>query len=440
MSAARQDPQESKVRMVRDANFFLGSCTLANTLLGAETDTSDPARRLTSLALLGSCIATIALVRRFPRPSFLWSVASLQAIILVTPWFTGGIRRPLSYMEIPFLLYIGFILGSRATWIAAGTFCLNTLGLALAETCGAIRSAPIDQIQHLLLLVECVAFGLYYVAGPLGLTRRFILEAQEDNRRRQEIQDELSRMKDALDSRIAQREQELLRVKNRLAHSTETLTSIYEPTIQRIGVRAKYMQEALKGKGEAFSLPVERILVGCERLTSMHRAISRYSRLDPRELATRWLEPDEIRSMVRTVWDEIRLGYPRANHRLFLGGLQGCSADPDMLRQVWQHLLSNAAKFSARQLKPRIVIGWKDGEFHVNDNGEGFDAANADNLYELFNRQHRGQDYPGNGIGLASSKRIVEIHGGSIRVHSEPGKGTTVFFRMSPSPTPPSAP
>ena len=432
MTSQPDDLMASRVKMARDANFYLGTATLATALLGAELETNDLPRIATSAALLASTIATLALVRRYPRGSFLWSVISLQAIVLVSPWFTGGIRRPLSYMEIPFLLYISFLLGSRATWIATATFCLNMASLALAEILGTVRSDPLKPAQHLLLLAECAAFGLYYVAGPLGLTRHLLGQARGDNDQRLAYQKELSRMNEVLDARVAQREKELLRIRARLAHSTETLTSLYEPIIQRIGVRARYIQDALKSKGDNLEHPVDRILVGCERLSTMHRAISRYSRLEHHGVAARRIEASEVQSMVRLIWDEIRLAYPRANHRLFLGGLQGCRADPDMLRQVWQHLLSNAAKFSARRDKPRIVVGWKDGEYHVNDNGAGFDASNARDLFELFNRQHRAQDFPGNGIGLASSKRIVEIHGGSIRLESAPGKGTTVFFRMSP--------
>jgi len=106
-----------------------------------------------------------------------------------------------------------------------------------------------------------------------------------------------------------------------------------------------------------------------------------------------------------------------------------------MLRQAWQHLLSNAAKFSARHPRPRIVVGWKSGEYFVNDNGVGFDAANARNLFELFNRQHRVGEFQGNGIGLASTKRILELHGGTIRLESLPDKGTTAFFRLPSSET-----
>lgn len=419
----------ARIRTVFQANvvLILASASMLATL---DFQAVATAHWMASLAILVSCSTTLLLVRARPSRSFRWSVFSLQTVVLVAPWFTGGVQRPVTYLEIPLLLYSSILLGIGFTWKIAVPFCLNLVALAWFESVGAIPGAAPTPESHFVLLVEGAVFGLYLVANPIGLTKDLLQRARQDNSRRQERQRSLARMKDALDARIAERERELLAVRQRLIHSTETLTSLYEPIIQRIGVRARYIQEAVVGREESIQFPIGRILVGCERLSSMHKAISRYSKIGPQALQVRELVPDEIRAMIRQVWDEIRLSFPRADHRLFLNGLQGCQADPDMFRQVWQHLLSNAAKFSARHPRPRIVVGWKGGEYFVNDNGVGFDATNAKDLFELFNRQHRVGEFHGNGIGLASTKRILELHGGSIRLESAPDKGATVFFRM----------
>ncbi len=66
--------------------------------------------------------------------------------------------------------------------------------------------------------------------------------------------------------------------------------------------------------------------------------------------------------------------------------------------------------------------------YFISDNGVGFDMQFADKIFGVFQRLHDEKMYEGTGVGLAIVHRIIELHGGSIRVESVPGKGTTFFF------------
>ena len=108
--------------------------------------------------------------------------------------------------------------------------------------------------------------------------------------------------------------------------------------------------------------------------------------------------------------------------------------DASLLRAVLQNFVSNAWKYSSRRPKARIEFGSvdRDGErvFFIRDDGAGFDMAYSDKLFAPFQRLHDATEYPGTGIGLAVSKRIVERHGGRIWIDPQHGSGARICFSL----------
>jgi len=104
------------------------------------------------------------------------------------------------------------------------------------------------------------------------------------------------------------------------------------------------------------------------------------------------------------------------------------------LVQLFQNIIGNAIKYRSER-PPRIQISIRPSEknswlFAIRDNGIGIDMQYAELIFGVFKRLHSGREYPGTGIGLATCKRIVEIHGGTIWVESQIGEGTTFYFRL----------
>jgi signal transduction histidine kinase len=109
-------------------------------------------------------------------------------------------------------------------------------------------------------------------------------------------------------------------------------------------------------------------------------------------------------------------------------------ADRTQMAQVFQNLIGNAIKF--RQLEPPPVISVRAEKeernwlFRVTDNGIGIAPESAENIFVVFQRLHARTEYPGNGIGLAICKKIIERYGGKIWVESADGSGSTFKFTM----------
>jgi signal transduction histidine kinase len=110
-------------------------------------------------------------------------------------------------------------------------------------------------------------------------------------------------------------------------------------------------------------------------------------------------------------------------------------ADRRLVDALLQNLLGNAWKFTAGRPEARIEVrrhpGDGAGTFFVRDNGSGFDMAYSDKLFQAFQRLHGPGEFPGIGIGLATTERIVKRHGGRIWAEGEVGKGATFYFTLA---------
>lgn len=109
--------------------------------------------------------------------------------------------------------------------------------------------------------------------------------------------------------------------------------------------------------------------------------------------------------------------------------------DRRLLGVALDNLLGNAWKFTKNSDPARIELGVRrenEGQvFYVRDNGCGFEMPeDPEKAFSLFQRFHSTDQYPGSGVGLTTVKRILDRHGGKIRVESEVGKGTTFYFSI----------
>jgi len=181
-----------------------------------------------------------------------------------------------------------------------------------------------------------------------------------------------------------------------------------------------------------------------ERLASLLAATRRMTRLleDLQTLSTAQAgvlrlhrEPTDPR---RLVDDAVRAFAPLADERgvrlsAQVDGVPALDADPMRLRQVLDNLVANAVRYTP-QGGSVTVHAWRAGGdvlFAVADTGRGIAP---DELAHLFERFSKSADSKGSGLGLAIARSLVESHGGQIAAQSEPGRGTTITFRIPLAP------
>src|SRR6185436_18495870 len=112
--------------------------------------------------------------------------------------------------------------------------------------------------------------------------------------------------------------------------------------------------------------------------------------------------------------------------------------DEHLLHAVLENLMSNAFKFTSKRDDAWVKIGsMVEGErraYFVKDNGAGFDPAQAAKMFTAFQRLHSSSEFEGTGIGLATVKRIIEKHGGTIWADGQVNRGATFYFTLAVGP------
>jgi light-regulated signal transduction histidine kinase (bacteriophytochrome) len=155
-----------------------------------------------------------------------------------------------------------------------------------------------------------------------------------------------------------------------------------------------------------------------------------YSRVN---VDARLLEVVDAGEALRITLANLEAAIRESGARVTHGPLPHVRASATLLAEVFQNLIANALKYR-RGEAPEIHVSAErqNGEwiFAVADNGIGIEAAEIPQLFQLFRRLHGPDEFEGTGIGLATCKKIVERHGGRIRVESEPGRGSTFFFTL----------
>ncbi len=194
-----------------------------------------------------------------------------------------------------------------------------------------------------------------------------------------------------------------------------------------LGLFTKKYESNLDEKGTKY---ISFIVNAAKRMQILVRNILEYSRVG-KKVDVGEIDCNEVLKEVLIDLDEnVRASEAKIN----AGELPVLPFNASDIKQLFQNLVSNAIKYRKKDVVPVINIFSEriDGEweFAVKDNGIGIDEKHFERIFVIFQRLHNRSEYEGTGIGLSLCKKIVESHGGKIRVESKPGEGSTFYFTL----------
>lgn len=201
----------------------------------------------------------------------------------------------------------------------------------------------------------------------------------------------------------------------------------------------QYLELLLKRAGDELS-PKSReyVQIALDAAGRMHAVVTgtlSFTQLGVRNEA---FEMVDVAGVLEAVIVSLRSDIEASGATIVRGPLPVVRGIATQIGHVFQNLLSNALKFRARGIAPRVEVTatTSDDEctFTVADNGIGIQPGDLPKLFETFQRLHGAEQFPGSGLGLAICKRIVERHGGRIWATSLPGQGSAFSFTLKRSP------
>ena len=199
------------------------------------------------------------------------------------------------------------------------------------------------------------------------------------------------------------------------------------------GFSVALVEDCADDLGEAGRGYAERIQAASAQMAALIDDLLLLARVTQAEMH---LQTVDLGAMVAGIAAGLQRGSPDRHVRFTIQQPVPARADRSLIGTVLQNLVENAWKFTSGRHDAVIEFaaapsGDGDVDCYVRDNGAGFDPAYADKLFLPFQRLHSAREFPGNGIGLASARQIVERHGGQVWAEGAVGEGATFYFTLN---------
>jgi PAS domain S-box-containing protein len=254
-----------------------------------------------------------------------------------------------------------------------------------------------------------------------------------DITRQKHAEDDLRLLNQELEQRVSERTMDLEAANRELESFSYSVSHDLKAPLRGID---GYSQLLLNEYGERFDDEgrhfIANIRSGVKQMHQLIEDMLAYSRMERRAVE---LRPVDLAVLANAV---VQGGKPKGEDKQVTVEQHvppiEIHADREGLTLVLRNLLENAVKFSREEIETRIEVGAREEGARVllwvRDNGIGFDMKYHDRIFDIFQRLHRAENYPGTGVGLALVKKAVQRMGGRVWAESTPGNGATFYLDL----------
>lgn len=255
----------------------------------------------------------------------------------------------------------------------------------------------------------------------------------DDITERRTAEKELEKINLELEQRVSDRTRELLEAIKELEKFTYIISHDLKAPLKAQGAYLRIISEDYPDmlQGDIGDKLEKVVNMNKNMITMINKLLSYTTSVD------RMLHKEifSLGGMIKDVFKEQASVYPHRDIRLnIVNEIPEIKADKVLFRTVLENIISNAIKFTRDREISFIEIGCKrkQGEIiiSIKDNGVGFDSEYAWKLFNVFERLHSRDEFDGSGIGLATVRKIIELHQGRVAIEGTPNEGVTVYLYL----------